>query len=152
MTGIVYLMIDTYNYFIIPMRKWSFSFICSLIVKIISSYQFSYCFLKYLRNLEIKYCIKYHLASLKNCFSCYAPQEPMTMIIFFSFLSFQHILHIVWYLFVWICIRFLFLSQSQSPTALLQLLYQIVICQIYKVSFNVYYDVVTLLRYRVAVK
>ena len=89
MTGIVYLMIDTYNYFIIPMRKWSFSFICSLIVKIISSYQFSYCFLKYLRNLEIKYCIKYHLASLKNCFSCYAPQEPMTMIVFFSFLSFQ---------------------------------------------------------------
>lgn len=39
-----FLMINTYNYFIIPMCKWSYSFIYYLILSIISFYKLYYCF------------------------------------------------------------------------------------------------------------
>ena len=44
LTEIVYLMIDTYNYFTTPMRKLSYSFIYYLIACVISFYQLHYCF------------------------------------------------------------------------------------------------------------
>ena len=37
-------IIDTYNYFIIPMDKWTYSLIYYLITYIISFYQLSQCF------------------------------------------------------------------------------------------------------------
>ena len=37
-------IIDTYNYFIIPMDKWTYSLIYHLITYIISFYQLSQCF------------------------------------------------------------------------------------------------------------
>ena len=45
LTSVVYVMIDTYNYFIIPMRKLSYSFIYSLIACVISFNQLDCCFL-----------------------------------------------------------------------------------------------------------
>ena len=43
--GGVYLIIGTYYYFIIPMRKWTYSFIYFLMACVISFYQLDYCFL-----------------------------------------------------------------------------------------------------------
>ena len=58
-------------------------------------------------NLVIEktnYYIKHQMASLENCFSCNAPQEPVTNsnIWFVS----------IWYLFVWIYFWFLFHNRS----------------------------------------
>ena len=44
LTGVAYLMIDTYTVFLILTGTWRYSFIYYSIVQLISSYQLSYCF------------------------------------------------------------------------------------------------------------
>ena len=43
--GGVCLIVDSNNYFIIPMRNWTYSFIHYLVAYVISFYQLNYCFL-----------------------------------------------------------------------------------------------------------
>ena len=58
---------------------------------------------------------------IRKFLHCTAPQKPVT-IITFSFLSLKFfLLHIVWYLFVWICIWFCFRSHRY-----LQIPYQVI--------------------------
>ena len=44
LTGGVYLLVETYNYLVIPMRKGTYSFIYYLIAYVIPFYQLNYCF------------------------------------------------------------------------------------------------------------
>ena len=58
--GVVYVMIDTYNHFIIPMRYQSYSFICYLIIQV---YLFLSIKLLFLTSSEIfKVYEEYHTA------------------------------------------------------------------------------------------
>ena len=54
LTRVVYVMIDTYNYFIIPMRKLIYSFIYSLIVCVISFNQLDYFLVSFVICKEYK--------------------------------------------------------------------------------------------------
>ena len=62
--GGVYLITDTYNYFIIPIRKWTFPFIYYLNAYVLQ------CLLKLAKSIEnFKYCIKSCITSLEHCVS-----------------------------------------------------------------------------------
>ena len=66
-------MIHTYNYFIIPICKSSYSFIYYLITQFIYFCQLNccfQCFLKFEKSIQsIKYYIKRHTASIEDCYS-----------------------------------------------------------------------------------
>ena len=47
LAGVDYLMIDTYNYFSMSMRKLSYLFVCYFTAKVISLCQVNYCFLMF---------------------------------------------------------------------------------------------------------
>ena len=70
LTGVVYLIVEIYNYFIIPMRKLSYSFIYNLMASFIYFYQLDYCFLVssvIWKEYNVMLCsIWYHLYDLKN--------------------------------------------------------------------------------------
>ena len=121
--------------------------------------------------LNIKYCIHNMLPSLQNCFSSKfscdvaSTLKPLEsrflsveiallslrnrwLIMAFSFHSFESfLLHIIWYLFLWICIWFTFHShcQDQIFTALLQISQIMWALFIHKVLFKTYWSVVKLL-------
>ena len=47
LTVVDYLITDTCYYFIIPMREWTYSFICYLFTYVIFVYHLNYCFLMF---------------------------------------------------------------------------------------------------------
>lgn len=73
-----------YNYFIIPMYKWSYSFIHYLIVEVISFHQLSYRFSRFSgvwkENREYEILHQMHTAWLESFFSCKHPCDVASML------------------------------------------------------------------------